>query len=463
MATRRDQLHSYQFLTQRVISAFVMRETDPQQSPLRRGIGAVFAGVMVAILIAAGFGIYGIITNVGGDKWKTDGAVVIEKETGATFVFSGGVLHPTLNYASAMLITGRPGPRVFRVGGAALDETPRGVPVGIPGAPTSLPPAKRRVGLPWTVCATPDADGAGGAASRVTLAVAAAPSGGRRLGEEGVLVADAELELTYLVWHGRRHLVQSPRTVVPALFGAVSAAPVGTAWLNALPAGADIARISVDGRGRPSPSLPDRVIGEILATETGSGTQFWLVLPDGAAPITPLQQAVLNAEFPAEPTPVPVATVTNGPISARRLPAGDTQPPESPPPLVAPAGGDGLCAVTGDPAAPPAVWTGGTVPGLAAAIPTPGASPDGVPLADGVLVPSGRVATVRAKASPTAPSGPYYVVTDLGLRHSVPTPAVLESLGYPPEQVVDVPATLIGLLPAGPTLDPAAAARPAGS
>ncbi|MEN3308214.1 MAG: hypothetical protein V7603_4416, partial [Micromonosporaceae bacterium] len=41
MASRRDQLQSYQFLIHRVISALVMRETDPAESPLRRGVGAV--------------------------------------------------------------------------------------------------------------------------------------------------------------------------------------------------------------------------------------------------------------------------------------------------------------------------------------------------------------------------------------------------------------------------------------
>src|SRR3954462_1333776 len=131
MATRRDQLHSYQFMTQRVISAFVMRETDPAQSPLRRGIGALFGGLMVAILIAAGFGVYGIITKNGTDTWKSDGSVVVEQETGASFVYLNGKLNPTLNFASAKLAAGRPNPVVYRVGAGSLAEVPRGVTIGI--------------------------------------------------------------------------------------------------------------------------------------------------------------------------------------------------------------------------------------------------------------------------------------------------------------------------------------------
>lgn len=461
MATRRDQLHSYQFMTQRVISAFVMRETDPQQSPLRRGIGAVFAGVMVTILVGAGFGIYGIITNVGGDRWKTDGAVVIEKETGATFVYLRGMLHPALNYTSAILAAGQPSPQVQRVGGRSLAGTPRGVTVGIAGAPDSLPKPQHRVGLPWTVCATPGADASGGAVSRVSLLVAAAPSGGRRLTDEGLLVEETVTASTYLVWHGRRHLIQNPRAVVPALFGAVRASPVGAAWLNSLPAGGDIARIPVNGHGEPSPAMPDRRIGDVLIAQTGSGPQRYLVLADGLAGITPVQEALLNAEFPAEPTPVPVSTVTSAPVSARQLAPGDAGPPGSTPALVAPAGEDGLCAVTSDATAPPAIWVGGTVAGLDTATPTTGASPDGVPLADRVLVPAGRVATVRAMTSPTATTGPYYLISDLGIRYAVPAAAVLETLGYPAQDAIDVPAALVSRLPAGPTLDPAAAALPA--
>ena len=66
MPSRTDLLHSYQFRSRRVLAALVMRETDPSQSPLRRGVGAVFGGLMVAILIGAAFGIYGLVTKVGG-------------------------------------------------------------------------------------------------------------------------------------------------------------------------------------------------------------------------------------------------------------------------------------------------------------------------------------------------------------------------------------------------------------
>src|ERR1700753_2372120 len=100
MASRRDQLQSYQFMVQRVVSAVVMREPDPVQAPPRRGLGAVFAGAMGGIIVAAGFGFYGLLTHSGSQDWRVDGAVVVEKGTGAPYVYRDGTLYPTANYAS---------------------------------------------------------------------------------------------------------------------------------------------------------------------------------------------------------------------------------------------------------------------------------------------------------------------------------------------------------------------------
>jgi type VII secretion protein EccB len=457
MATRRDQLQSYQFLTQRVISAFVMRETDPAQSPLRRGIGAVFGGLMIAVVVAAGFGVYGILTKVGGDAWKADGSVVIEKETGASFVYFGGQLHPTLNYASALLAAGRPGPAVFRVANKSLASVPRGVTVGIPGAPNSLPPANKRVGLPWTICAVPGTDSAGKTISTVTLVVGDASTGGQPLGDRGMLVRDASSGSTYLVWHGHRHVVQQSRTVVPALFGAVvTTVPAGTAWLNTLPSGVDIAPITVNDRGKPSAGVPGRTIGDVLI----AGPGHYLVFDDGVAPITALQEAILAAQAPVQPITVAVSETTSAKRSSRLVqPSGDVQAPQSAPPLATPSASDLLCATTRDVKSSPEIWVGGTVAGLDNASPTGSVTVDGVRLADRVLVPAGRVAIVRVLSSPSAETGAYYVVTDLGIRYAVPSQTVLRMLGYLPDHAVGVPSTLVTRIPAGPALDPATATK----
>src|SRR5947208_915421 len=106
LASRQSQLHSYQFATQRTVSALVTRDPDPAQPPFRRVGGSVFASLMVAILALGAVGIYGLIVSGGNTTWRADGAVVVEREQGATLDYLNGELHPLLNYASALLASG---------------------------------------------------------------------------------------------------------------------------------------------------------------------------------------------------------------------------------------------------------------------------------------------------------------------------------------------------------------------
>ncbi|MFI1988185.1 type VII secretion protein EccB [Actinoplanes sp. NPDC020271] len=450
MASRRDQLQSYQFLNQRVISAFVMRETDPAQSPLRRGIGALFGGLMVAILIGAGFGVYGILTKVGGDQWQSEGSVVVERESGASFVYSAGRLSPALNFTSAKLAAGRPNPTVYRIAAKALAKVPRGVTIGIPNAPASLPEAGQQVGLPWAMCLVPGENPA------ATLLVGQSGPAGADLAERGLLVSDSNTNIQ-LVWHGFKHKIQDAQTTLPGLYGAVDPTVVSTAWLNALPAGGDIAAIRVQNRGAASKRVPSLTNGTVLAVTVGvDATQFYLVLDDGILPITALQKAVLNASFPAEPKNVPVAVVTGGagPVLKPETGNADAQPPASPPTLATVAAGTTACAVTRSAAKAPSIIVGGPVGALLSAVPTIGSS-GGRALADAVGVPAGRFALVRVPGS-----AGYQLVTDLGLRHPVPDADALGRLGYSADSATEIPTALVSSIPAGVTLDPAAAGKP---
>jgi type VII secretion protein EccB len=456
--SRTDLLHSYQFRTQRVLSALVMRETDPRQSPLRRGVGAVFAGIMVTILAAAGFGIYGLISKVGGDDWRQSGSVVVEKETGASFVYIDNTLYPTLNLASAMLAAGQPNPTVHRVASKSLAGVARGNPIGIPGAPDSLPPAGAQIGLPWTVCALTGTNSSGKPVPQVVLAVGLPTSAGAALGDDAVLLTDARLGLTYLIWHGYRHLIKSS-TALTVIFGTAAETAVGTAWLNALPPGADIAPVPVSRRGERSSAAPDYHNGDVLLLNSLSGPQHYLVLDSGIIAITELEFAVINAD--ATETPVTPIELKDPSVVARvgRPQLAETDPPATAPHLVAPDPAGSICATTSANGAVHVI-TGATVDGLARATPTPGISGNRVPLADAVLVPAGRVSVLRAVLANDATVGSYVVVTDIGVGYPVPDATVLPLLGYSATQAVDIPAYLANLIPAGPALDPSAAVIP---
>ncbi|MFB9908541.1 type VII secretion protein EccB [Allokutzneria oryzae] len=463
MATRRDQLQAYQFMMQRVISAVMLRETDPEQTPLRRGVGSVFAGVMIAVLIAAGYGIYGIFTGIGGTSWKQPGAVIIERDTGATFLYQGSSLQPTLNYTSARLLSaGHAGP--FRVSGADLAGMPRGgATVGIPGAPMSLPAASEAITKPWTMCSVLGDNGVGGLAPTTTLMVGAEVPGSTPLGERGLLVRDESDKSVHLVWRDHRYRItgSSPDQLLRSVFGVQTAIePVGTAWLNGLPAGQDIGPISVDNQGQSSTVLSGRKIGDIVFHPVGNGVQNYLVRGDGLAPITDFQVRVLRGQYSVQPVEISAAAANAAPTSNALAPAAGEAAQPAQPPTLAQVGDGGrapVCSKATDAKTAAVVSLGGSATALATSLVTRAQTTGGTKLADRVLVPPGGVVVVRAMGSDKAEAGALNIVTDLGMRYPVPSVEVLVKLGYTPDKAVSMPAALVQRIPAGPTLDPAAA------
>ncbi|MEU5845127.1 type VII secretion protein EccB [Saccharopolyspora shandongensis] len=472
MANRRDQLQAYQFMMQRVVSALVVRETDPELTPLRRGVGAAFAGVMIAVLVAAGFGVYGVFTGVGGNAWQAEGSVVVERETGASYVYRQGALQPTLNFTSAKLLAGKNDVKVHRVSGKSLAGVPRRAVVGIPGAPDSLPEAQFALKDGWTMCSVPGRNAAGGPITTSTLFVGGSLSGGLPLEQRAVLARDAKDHMNYLIWRNHRYRIVGnpddtvkPEQVIRAIFGPQAVVlDAGTAWLNGLPAGQDIAPITIDDFGAPSTVLSGHRVGDLVHHPIGDREQYYLVRSDGLAPLTELQVRIVRGQYPVEPAAIAPSVANSAPVTtALSAPSGESAKPADVPEL-APVPAERratLCARTLDAATAPEITLGGDAGVLDAGIATSAETAEGTKLADRVLVPAGGVVVVRAKASATDPAGSYHIVTDLGLRFPVPSEAVLETLGFSRADAVSMPAELVQRIPAGPTLDPAAALQTA--
>ena len=470
MPTRQDQLHSYQFTIQRVVAALVMRETDPPQSPFRRIAAATIAGVMVTALALAGAAVFGIISPGGGTGWRDGNAVIVERQSGARFVYRDGKLHPVTNYTSALLILGSAQPKVVYVSRGSIAGVPRGTPLGIPAAPDSLPAARDLVGAPWTLCSAQANDGRGGTRTESVLFVGGGPaSGGRPLTEEALLARHPDGTL-YLVWHHRRYLIREPAVVLPALgWDAAAAQPAAPALLNALAAGADLARIAVADRGKKSTRVPGARNGEVFVVENQGGSrQYAVATRDGLAPVTQVQADILITD-PAtvellgqtKPRPLGQGEYASIPKARELVPGGELAAPAATPALAKPAGGGGVCTVVRDASGPAEVRVDVPVPPAADAVPTGSRTGTGTVLVDRVLVPPGRGAVVEALASPQAPGGALSVVTDLGTRHEVSGVEVLAMLGFSGVRPLRLPAGLVALLPAGRALDPAAARSPA--
>ena len=208
MASRRDQVQSYQFFVQRMTSALVAREPDPDAAPFRRLGGAGLGGIMIAVLCLAAVGVYGLVRPGGSTSWKDGAAVIVEKETGTRYVYRDGLLHPVLNYSSALLALGSPVTK--QVSRNSLTGTARGSRIGIQDAPDALPDPKRMLDGPWTLCSQPASNAAGDLVATTVLTVGRRPTGGREPGEAALLARDDVTDVLYLVWHDHRH--QPPRS-----------------------------------------------------------------------------------------------------------------------------------------------------------------------------------------------------------------------------------------------------------
>lgn len=485
MPSRQDQLRSHQFTVQRVVAALVTRGTDPVRAPLGPVAGAAGVGVMVAVLALAAVAGYGVLVGGGmtdaETAWRDGGAVIVERGTGARYVYREGRLHPVLNYASALLITGSGQRRPVQVSARSIEGVPRGVPLGIPGAPDSLAEPTRLAGAPWTVCSHLVGSGTGsGPGGRTGSALfigaqpdGAGPAGGRSLGDAGLLARD-QAGAVFLLWRNRRHLVREPAVVLSALgWDARPVTPVAAALVHALPAGADLARIPIAGRGGRSPRLPGARVGEVFVVESLSGgRQFAVALSRGLAALTQVQADLLLGDpltarllGQTQPRRLDQGTYATLPKVGELPPGGELAPPAATPNLTAVAPAGAVCAEVQDGTGGPDLRVDVRVPAAEeTTVPAKAPGPrtgGGTVRADRVLVAPGRGVVVAALASPQAPSGTLSIVTDLGVRHDVPRPDVLAMLGYAAVRPVRLPAALVALLPAGPALDPDAARSPA--
>jgi type VII secretion protein EccB len=469
MASKRDQLHAYQFMVQRVISALVTRETDPEQPSFRRPTNAAFGGVAIAVIALAAVGVYGIINPGGNQAWADGKSVIVEKETGTRYVYLDGRLHPVANYTSALLALDDHA-KTTSVSRDSLVGVPRGPRIGIPDAPDALPGKDALLGGAWTLCSQPTEDLTGAMVPTSVLMVGER-AGGRHLRDRAVLVDVPETGERYVVVGGYRHLIaRQDQLAVGLALRATPAVRVSPAVVEAFPEGSPIAPIPVPAVGQPSaavPSRPDILVGQLLVTPTSGGEQYFLAQPTELVPITRLQYDIQighAATAAAYPDGTPAArmlgaieanSAAQAAIPAAR--AGD--PPSVRPDFVA---GDALstvCLTVAPGADVPDVTLASAMPDADTLTATPRRTDGGAPLADRVLVPPGSAALVEAVPDMGAPAGTLVLVTDMGTAYPLAAPEVLKVLGYDGVKPVRLPAGLVARVPMGSGLSHDAAMR----
>ncbi|MFB9239363.1 type VII secretion protein EccB [Plantactinospora siamensis] len=470
MASRRDQVQSYQFFVQRMTSALVARDPDPANAPFRRLGGAGLGGIMVAVIFLAAVGVYGMIRPGGATGWKDGGTVILEKETGTRYLYREGQLHPVLNYASALLAMGQNVPTTT-VSRNSLVGTPRGSRLGIPYAPDALPDPGRMLSGPWTLCSQQARDEANELVATTVLTVGKPPTGGRRPGAAALLAKDEKNNRLYLVWRDHRYLINDAKTVLEGLtLAAEPANPVGAAWLNALPAGEPIGTIAVAGRGSPSSVLDGARTGQVYVVQSQNGSrQYYLAQRTNLLPITQLQADIVLADpatraaYPGGRTLKALALEADAAAAAPKADQPDKGAARAPEqrPEIARLTGDrpAVCARYEPGQTDPTVLLDAQVRPVKEPVRTPEQSSSGIPLADRVVIEPGYGVLVSSEPSPDAPSGTLNLVTDIGFRYPLGDDSVPGILGYGDVRPVKLPASLVVRLPTGPALDTTAAKR----
>jgi type VII secretion protein EccB len=468
MASKRDQLHAYQFLVQRVISALVTRETDPEQPPFRRPVNGAFGGVAIAVIALAAVGVYGMINPGGNDSWMDGKSVVVEEETGTRYVYLDGRLHPVENYTSALLAIGEHA-KTVDISRDSLAGVPRGPRIGIPDAPDALPGKDGLLDDGWTLCSQPAPDLTGTVVPTSVLMVGLPLPGGASLQDRAVLADVPETGEQYLLHRGYRHLIGDPDAAAVGLaLRPTPAVRVSPAVIESIPAGLPIAPIPVAKVGEPAHvARPDVLAGQLFAVSTSGGIQYYLAEVGQLRPITELQydlqrayQATAKAYPDSEPEALPLGLIeASGSPQPSVAPSKAGDPPAVRPEFVRAEEGAAVCLVFAPGADVPKVTIAPPMPPSDPLTATPRRTEEGAVLADRVLVPPGHAALVEAVPTMDAPRGTFAVVTDQGITHPVASAELLRVLGYDGVEPVRLPAGLVARIPMGSGLSHEAALR----
>lgn len=460
MQSRRDQLHAYRFLTRRAVSAVVTGDADVAESPMRRISLTTVSGVMIAIVVAAGAFVLGLLKPGTTDAWKKDGTIVVERETGARYVLRDNTLYPTVNYASAVLaIGGSQPPTVTLVARSKLASVKRGNAIGIVGLPDSLPGSSGLIRSGWTVCSQEQSPDKGRSQVKATVYLGnSSPALTAQPASDGFFVRTVSTHQEYLLWEGRQFRIDDIATVTALGLSAQQPLPVSTAFINAFPVGPVLGKPRIEGAGSPGPTVGGKVrtVGEVLHTSTGH--QYLVISPAKVASVDAFYALLAGQGQPgasqSEVTDSDVAGVLDQTFQTPRY------LPNEVPRLNKTAldvggfcvdlGTGGQTATAGVLTAPPA--------GLVADSTLTESANAQRGVADQVVLPPGKAILVKQADAPSA----YSVVAGTGQRFSIAA-GLLGSFGWQPADAFEVPANLAFTIPAGPAMDPVGARTPPAS
>ncbi|RKE21447.1 type VII secretion protein EccB [Streptomyces sp. TLI_171] len=159
MASRRDELNAYTFARKRMVGAFLQPGGGGNDEDAPRPIRAVLPSFVIGAVIVAGFAMWGVIKPAAPPNWDNGKFIIQGKSSTTRYVIlpdsktNQPTLHQVLNMSSARLVLPE-GATVQTVADDVLDKYPRrGATIGIPYAPDKLPKADDAGNAKvWSVC-----------------------------------------------------------------------------------------------------------------------------------------------------------------------------------------------------------------------------------------------------------------------------------------------------------------------
>ncbi|EGX56081.1 hypothetical protein SZN_29662 [Streptomyces zinciresistens K42] len=519
MAKRRDELAAYTFARKRTVAAFLAPSPGGSEEGAPRPIRTVMPSLGVGVVLVIGFIAWGVIKPTAPKGWDTPGQyIIVDSDSTTRYVVldpdpkdgkEEKVLHPVLNYASAKLLLDKGKGTVLEVPGKEIDKSGlrHGATIGIPYAPDRLPsPADAELKKTWAVCERP-APGSEGSIDRAVFVLDGADAksvegAGKVDPREALYVKDTRTGREYLVdGRGSRFLLggraglddtsmEQLRSAVIGTSASADPQPVSQEWLSTLNDGGEITFPTVPGAGGPTSvrGLPGDAgtVGQVLRARDARGEQFYVVLKDKVAAVSPLVANLLVARDDNGARQIDTRAVieANG-GRADRFYADRGWPEAVPRQANGAASASGQARTTScsvykgafgaDRRPQLAAWAGTDYPKKVIA--------DSL----GAYVSSGSGLLFKEVTGAAGGGGGTYLLTDTGLRYSLPagndseaqgangvaTPGDASSqgpsetdkartrLGY--ENLSNpaiVPQTWATFIPKGPTLDTASAAQP---
>ena len=485
--TDKLQVNGYRMLVSRQEQGLIARDVRGFSWPYSRELGAFVTGMGLAGLILAA----ALVLSLFSPASRPGDAKILASKAGARFVVVDGRAHPVTNLSSARLITGSPEDSKT-VSDSELAKFPRGMLMGIPGAPDDMD-ARTDDTARWVACSQFDASTdlsltRQQAVTTIVIGGNDAVHGAQPVPDNTALLVSADVPAAeqgddedsptkqlWLLYAGHRIPVADSSSGLRSVLNinadttstsAKDMVTVSTAVLDTIPEQKPFDAPSLSGSGSSSKALPQYEVGSVVTTKGVGDEENWLVLDDGVQRIGPFAAQLLVAQGASVSNDVSASEIAGAP---HRSTVDFSGWPWAVPQVVnAP---DTVCydwQRKGEAAAQSHLLAGPGVPMTAddRASMTTLLPPKGHTVqADKYYSRPGRgwlaVATGETPSSHTA--GQLWWISDSGVRYAIggegsdDITKVIKALGVNGVEPQRIPWSILQLLPAGPTLSPSAA------